>query len=63
MVLAEDGETDELEEFVILCLPSLLIVPHRPRHHAADRQHIAEILLDLADRCLEGRKGAVGIGF
>ena len=36
MVFAENGETDELEELVILRLPSSLAFLDRARHHAAD---------------------------
>ena len=58
-----EAEANELEELVIAGFVSGIWVGHSARHHAADRQHVAEILLDLADRGLERGQHAIGVGF
>ena len=63
MAFADNAETDELKEFVIARFIACFRIGDRARHHAADHQHIAKILFDLADRCLERGQHAIGIGF
>ena len=53
VVLAGDGEADELEELVVVRNAEAARLAHLTGDHPADRQDAGEILLDLADAAAE----------
>ena len=60
MAFAGEGETDELEEFIIMSNTETARLGHLPGDHPADRQDTGEILFDLPDAGPEEVEGGGG---